>query len=68
MQMRSICIVAAYADALHMDMHDLYAFFSFSPHILKKVKPDPNEIEWNLTDIHYLLSPMCYEYRLVYFA
>lgn len=40
MQMVSICVCITYADVRHMDMHDLYAFFSFSAEIRKKVVPD----------------------------
>ncbi|RJK99864.1 hypothetical protein D5066_18645 [Enterobacter chuandaensis] len=40
MQMVSICVCITYADVRHMDMHDLYAFFSFSAEIRKKVKSD----------------------------
>lgn len=40
MQMVRICVCHTYADVRHMDMHDLYAFFSFSAEIRKKVVPD----------------------------
>ncbi|PDO82152.1 hypothetical protein BK796_23225 [Kosakonia pseudosacchari] len=40
MQMVSICVCITYADVRHMDMHDLYAFFSFSAEIRKKVEAD----------------------------
>lgn len=40
MQMVSICVCLTYADVRHMDMHDIYAFFSFSPEIRKKVNSD----------------------------
>lgn len=35
-----VCVSLTYADVRHMDMHDLYAFFSFSREIRKKVVPD----------------------------
>lgn len=40
MQMVRICVCHTYADVRHMDMHDLYAFFSFSAEIRKKVEPE----------------------------
>lgn len=40
MPSEQVCIGKAYADVRHMDMHDLYAFFSFSAEIRKKVEPE----------------------------
>lgn len=47
MQMVSICVCITYADVRHMDMHDLYAFFSFSTEIRKAVE---SEIRLRLTE------------------
>lgn len=60
MQMVSICVCITYADVRHMDMHDLYAFFSFSAEIRKKVKSEPALIlaglcqnsEWKKVESH----------------
>lgn len=40
MQMRSICVCRAYADAMHMDMFYLCLLLSFSAQIRKIPKPE----------------------------
>lgn len=53
MQMVRICVCHTYADVRHMDMHDLYAFFSFSAEIRKKVEPEVlNKKTWHEAGRH----------------
>lgn len=44
MQMGSICVCEAYADAKHMDMVYISILLSFPGQIRKKVKPDANHL------------------------